>query len=116
MSGYLHGQNPDKVDEELNKIGKAVSETLAMLYEGSPVSSPGPRFKYHPASALFVVIGSPEEVEVARKIVLALPDTSSSKDPQYQPAMDEQFRRRYGLQPTPAPGVPNPPASGKVTH
>jgi hypothetical protein len=116
LSGYLHGQNPAKVNENLDKIMQAVSETLSLLHEGSPAESAGPRFKYHQSSALFIVIGSPEEVEVARKIVLALPDTTGSKDPAWQPGMDDAFRRRYGLPPASVPTAPNPPPDGRVTH
>ncbi len=116
MSGYVRGQNPEKVDDNLGRIINAVRETLQDLHEGIPTASAGPRFKYHDGSSLLIVIGSPEEVEVARKIVLALPDTSTSKEPGVPSGANDAFRRRYGLSPMPTPppanNVPAAPAPG----
>jgi len=73
-------------------------------------------FKYHPGATLVVIIGSPESVEIARKIVNALPgmfpaqaQANATRTPQ-QHAADDAFRARYGLAPrdpsAAQPGVP----------
>jgi hypothetical protein len=49
-----------------------------------------PFFQYHPGATLLIVIGNVDTVEIARKIVNALPGMS---------AVADEFRGRYGLEP-----------------
>ncbi|HSU56856.1 MAG TPA: hypothetical protein VLT36_22545 [Candidatus Dormibacteraeota bacterium] len=73
-------------------------------------------FKYHPGATLVVIIGSPDSVEIARKIVNALPGMfpaqaqANANRTAQQHAPDDAFRARYGLAPRDAsaaqPGVP----------
>jgi hypothetical protein len=59
------------------------------------------RFKFHSGASLLIVSGLPGEVEVARKVVLALPETSSSKaqSVSVDDATKAVFLRRYGTEP-----------------
>jgi hypothetical protein len=108
LSGYLHGQTAERVSDNLSQIQRIVIDTIEQLHEGAPAPVSRPHFQYHAGSSLLVVIGRPEEVEVARKVVLALPDASASRDANPPgPALNDQFRRRYGLPPA-GSGIPQP--------
>jgi hypothetical protein len=110
LGGYLHGQDKDKQDKSLNEITRFIEETLSDFDLGQDRRL-SLRFKFHSGASLLVVNGSPGDVEVARKVILALPETSSSKA---QPTSNEDaarasFLRRYGLTPQP-PQQPEAPA------
>jgi len=116
LGGYLRGQDKDKQDKSLNEITRIIDETLSDFDLGQDRLSL--RFKFHSGASLLVVSGSPGGVDVARKVILALPETSSSK---VQPSSNEDaaraaFRRRYGLdlatpqQQEPPAGVAAPPS------
>jgi hypothetical protein len=104
VGGYLRGQDKDKQDKNLSEIIRFIDETLNDFDLGRDRNS-SLRFKFHSGASLLVVSGSPGEVDVARKVILALPETSSSKA---QPSSNEdaaraRFLQRYGINPAPAP-------------
>jgi hypothetical protein len=110
LGGYLRGQDKDKQDKSLSEITRFIDETLSDFDRGQDRHS-SLRFKFHSGASLLVVSGSPGEVEVARKVILALPETSSSKTQSLGPddAARAAFLRRYGLNP------PQPePQAGEV--
>ena len=115
LGGYLHGQDKDKQDKSLDEITKFIDETLGDFDLGQDRRL-SLRFKFHSGASLLVVSGSPGEVDVARKVILALPETSSSKaqTSSAEDAARAVFRRRYGLDPA-TPQQPEPPAGAVAT-
>lgn len=104
LGGYLRGQDKEKQEKNLNEIMEIVEVTLRDFDLGRD-GIPSLRFKFHSGASLLIVSGSPGEVEVARKVILALPETSSSKaqSPSSDDAARAAFARRYGLNPAPLP-------------
>ena len=98
--GYLRGQDKDKQDKSLNEITQFIGETLSDFDLGQDRRF-SLRFKFHSGASLLVVSGSPGEVDVARKVILALPETSSSKAQtlSVEDATRAMFLRRYGIDP-----------------
>jgi len=97
--------------EGLEEIEQVLHSTIADFKNGPEDQ---PKWQYHRGATLLVVIGKPEVVEIARKIVNALPgmngvsQAASARDLAQQRAEDA-FRARYGLQRRPATqGQPNP--------
>jgi len=104
VSGYLRGLEKEKQEKNLNEIMQIVEVTLRDFDSGRD-GNPSLRFRFHSGASLLVVSGSPGEVEVARKVILALPETSSSKaqSPSPEEAARAAFARRYGLNPATFP-------------
>jgi len=119
-----------EVEKRLEELMKIVAETLQSLKQGSSVEYP--KFQFHRGANLLIVTGTRDAVEVARKVVNALPgqtDFGSSGGgggggggrsfggvggPGMSPEAQEAFRQRYGLArpgaPGPAPAPAAPPA------
>jgi len=76
------------VDEICNIIRDTISD-----FKGNAGDADQPKWQYHRGATLLVVIGNIESVEIARKIVNALPGMS---------AIADSARARYGL------GAPSP--------
>jgi hypothetical protein len=122
LSGYLEhlGKRDEKdISASLEQIMRIVSETLDQATQGKAEAGSQPSFKFHPGANLFIVIGSPQAIEVTEKVVNALPGVAGARG--YPPqgpdtrAVDDAFRRRYGLEPRPAEAGPAPkPASPPV--
>jgi hypothetical protein len=98
-------------DQALNEIGKILEDTISD-FNSDTGDANRPKWQYHPGATLLVVIGNIESVEIARKIVNALPGmsaiadsararyglgTPSSGDAASRAAAEEAFRARYGL-------------------
>lgn len=116
MGKYLQGND---WQEQVGTIKDILMETLQNLGE----SEDPPKLQFHSSAKLLIIFGSPEQLGVARRVVLALPEVTSSGSagmgssgmggaiappPPVSPLSPEQrelFLRRYGLQ----PGVPNAP-------
>jgi hypothetical protein len=113
LAGYLRGQDKDKQEKSLNEITQIIEET-AFDFDPGQERRLSLRFKFHSGASLLIVSGLPGEVEVARKVVLALPETSSSKaqSVSVDDATKAVFLRRYGLNPgnTPQQSQPESPA------
>lgn len=124
LSGYLI--HDGMIDEKqsaacVQEIEHVVNQTLAMLKQGSLAEDDHTDFQFHPGASLLIVIGSPEALDVARKVVTALPgvslpDARSVAAPrpgvEANPSADA-FARRYGL--LRSLRQPAPPASNPVT-
>jgi hypothetical protein len=132
-SSHQQGTNRPSEDQTLQGVQGMISETLDAFGMESAVNQPAPpAFQYHRGATMLVIIGDTESVEIARKIVNALPgmasvaDSSrarygleSARDPAAadRAAADEAFRKRYGLtrsvrpasQPATAAPEPVPP-------
>jgi hypothetical protein len=121
-------------EKRLAEVEQIILETIGALHDEEIEK---PRFQFHRGANLLIVIGSREAVEVARKIVSALPGQGNMTVAQEMVAPvkamspeSEVFRRRYGLAPAtglsqthnvidPATGVPTgtlktPPAQGEA--
>jgi hypothetical protein len=126
LSGYLQQQgkrDTKDVQDNLTQIEDIVVDTLNMLNKDESVNEAYPSFRFHPGASLLIVAGSPEAIDVARKVLTALPGlTPGLVTPNPRPAglpegvtaeqlqtERERFMKRYGLstmpgtQPTPAP-------------
>lgn len=123
LANYLRGNDPAKA---LTDIETILADTLRELDEnqaGSP-----PRLQFHRSAGLLIVMGSPDQISVARQIIMALPEVSSSAaSPAAQgvpptsasdAANREALMRRYGIVggiapqpvvPPPQPTAPAPP-------
>jgi hypothetical protein len=75
--------SPDRVEEEVHNVEGVITDTLAGFAEGSPGSVTLPNYAFHPGANLLVVIGTKQQLEVARKVVKALlnpADTGTADD------------------------------------
>ncbi len=109
-------QKDQRPEDNLEKIQKIVLETLQRANPDSFDQNRASDFAYYQDANLFVVIGSREAVDIARKIINALPgmasiDNSVASRYGLNPAAsagapEDAFRRRYGFTPSSAP----PPA------
>lgn len=99
MGGFVQGVGKDKADEKLNEVMMIIRETLLELGEKRGID-----YRYHSGASLLVMSGAPEKLEIAKRILLALPQVTPSRaDDPLSPARSQdavdQFRRRYGLPP-----------------
>jgi hypothetical protein len=116
--------------ESLREISATIAETIRDL-KGD--AGDQPKTQYHAGATLLVVIGTGETVEIARKIINALPGMPATSEeitgrfgansPRYQAPTarggrernaEDAFRARYGLAPRPDPNTTNPaPGTGQ---
>jgi len=95
-------------DQALEEIGMIIHDTISDFKRDSD-DADRPTWQYHRGATLLVVIGNIESVEIARKIVNALPGMSAIADsararyglgfksPEEKAAEEDAFRARYGL-------------------
>jgi len=100
--------------KSLEELERIVAITLESLKQGSSVEMPS--IRYHRGANLLIVTGTSEAVEVARKVVNALPGQAGQaagetgpSDPFGGSGMSPEFAKRYGLLPPTAPKAPAPP-------
>jgi len=83
LSGYLAGKEGNQIAETLDELKLILGESLHQVSAGSPpapsAADPAPSVRFHSSASLLVVVGTPPQIEVARKIILALPGTSPSQ-------------------------------------
>jgi hypothetical protein len=113
LRGYIAtvnaGQDEKAIEDSLRKVQEIVRDTLERLNQGS---AQGLDYQFHSGADLLIVIGPREAIEVARKVVEALPgqpvSVSSRPVPEPEPIgpnaqptdkQREMFMRRYGLLP-----------------
>ncbi len=80
LAGYLRGMQPEEVPEGLKELEGILAQSLDQVRARGSVaeSEPAPSIRFHEGAKLLVVVGSAEQVDLARKIILALPGTVSS--------------------------------------
>ena len=88
-SSHQNTTNHPSEDETLREVQGMISETLAAFETQSNQGEP-PSFQYHRGATMLVIIGNIESVEIARKIVNALPGMN---------AVADSSRARYGFEP-----------------
>ncbi len=83
LSGYLAGKEGNQIAETLDELKLILGESLHQVWAGSrpsPVpAEPVPSVRFHSSAKLLVVVGTPPQIEIARKIILALPGTTASQ-------------------------------------
>jgi hypothetical protein len=81
LAGYLQGKDPAEVPKALQEVEQILSQSLRQVRESSGFagSEPAPSIRFHERANLLVVVGTGEQIEVARKIILALPGTTPSQ-------------------------------------
>jgi hypothetical protein len=75
LSGYIQslGKVDDKViQQKLDEVQDMIMSTLKDMRIWNRTMEDAPNFKYHSGTKLLIVIGKPEAIEVARKIINAL--------------------------------------------
>jgi hypothetical protein len=102
--------------EGLDELQQMISQTVVDL-KGEEHPDNQVRWRYHRGATLLVIIGSPDSVEIARKIVNALPGMfpaqaqANANRTAQQRAAEDAFRARYGLAPRdPSAAQPGAPA------
>jgi hypothetical protein len=136
LSGYLtsgithagkQANDEAAIDQGLKTVQDIIKQTLAAVYyqEGTRLD-----YQFHAGANLLIVIGPRDEIEVARKVIEALPGQPTSVSARFRPEaaspalgadltekQREAFMRRYGLTPQrPQPNAgesPNPENSNK---
>ena len=108
----------NRVQRSIDQVKQIITETIAVVHQAQPGEADTPAFQFHPGAALLVVIGTRDAVEVARKVVNALPDQvgqapSASALPAAMPNGDAAFRARYGLPPQRTGTAPSPTPSAE---
>lgn len=94
ISGYLSslglGTNSDtQIEDKLDQIKGLIAHTVEELHTGESKRPDLPQFEFHKGTGLFIAIGSPEAIEVTRKIVDALPGQESAQLKKDQQLFDE---------------------------
>ena len=89
LSGYI--QTLGKVDDDIirQKIDDLLRLTRSTLVDDMKMSPEDqPNFKYHPGTKLLIVIGKPEAIQLARKIINALPGQEKQSFREMQDVLD----------------------------
>jgi hypothetical protein len=81
LAGYLHDKDEDQVAQALKEVELILAESLDQVRAGSGVfeAEPRPSIRFHQRASLLVLVGTAEQVDVARKIILALPGAAPSQ-------------------------------------
>ena len=94
--------------QSIDELTMIVGETIEMM-KNETQTPERPVFRFHRGANLLVVIGPRDSVEVARKIVNALPGMATpprAESNEARNAAMDAFRKRYGLD-----RVPQEPAA-----
>jgi hypothetical protein len=91
----------EKEQEALDRIELMIVQTITD-FKGEEHPEDQPKWQYHRGATLLVIIGSLDSVEIARKIVNALPGMLPGRgqpnvSTAQQHAAEEAFRSRYGI-------------------
>jgi hypothetical protein len=82
ISGYIHSLgNPsnDEIARNLAEFQVLIHQTLAQLHKDNPKPPPSPQISFHRGTSMLIVIASPEDIEVIRKFINALPGQSAAE-------------------------------------
>lgn len=100
--------------ESLDRVYQIVNETVRALKQDRVTPEDNLIWRFHSGANLLIAVGRQDDVEVARKVVNALPGMPNKIDLPpaggSSPQLDDAFRRRYGLGPAAAPTQPPPSA------
>lgn len=115
---HLRERDQNRREPDTSQIADMINETAAATKQEPPV------IRFHPGANLLIVVGTSEAIEVARKVVGALPGQVGHPPggqvggvgmvPPNPYLMDAELMKRYGIVPPPggmAPSgrVPRPP-------
>ena len=79
LTGYievLNTPNENVIAQKLDEVEQIIIQTLRNLEQrqnGESGSSQSPEFRFHAGTSLLIVMGTPQAIDVSRKIVNALP-------------------------------------------
>jgi hypothetical protein len=106
-------------DRGMSEIEQIIADSLAAMSQSASALKEPPQLKFHSGANILIVVGTPYQLDVVRKVISALPGQrgmagqtpANNFGPQNPgtPSQDQQdaFRRRYGLPPQGgAPAVP----------
>ena len=87
MSGFIANvwvsvpieKRDSATQSEFDAMESLIAETLDSLYPNDPQRAAHPEFKFHKGTKLLIVIGTPEAIDVARKVINAWPGQSPDK-------------------------------------
>ncbi|HOY59206.1 MAG TPA: hypothetical protein PK640_13860, partial [Verrucomicrobiota bacterium] len=81
LSGYLAGKEQNQIAETLDELKLILGESLHQVWTGTrqAQAEPVPSVRFHSSANLLVVVGTPPQIDIARKIILALPGTTASQ-------------------------------------
>ena len=102
-----HRDKPEALDRLLADLPKMILETCDMMKEADPALTQGAysaKFKFYPGAKLFIVVGTPDAIEVADHIIGALNGGNSS--------LNAGRTTWTGLKPLPSTFVGLSPAPG----
>jgi len=120
-----NGGDPTQNEKALPELRTIIEETVSSLRGNQVHAADIPEVRFHRGASLLVVIGRRQSVEVARRIVSALPEMPAfgaygpptdsrvaeetrRRGAEQRGLAEDAFRRRYGL--APAEGKPAPDA------
>lgn len=89
----LTGHPSDElIQQKLDEPEELIAQTLKMLHQGDAQAPPLPRYSFHRGTSLLIVVGTPEAVDVAGKIINALRSQSREnlQAPLDKPATSQQ--------------------------
>ena len=128
LAGHLQGKDSMQAAEALKEVQTILAESLEQVQAngGFVESEPNPSIRFHERASLLVLVGTPQQIDVARKIILALPGTTASQTETgmaygtgammggggFGGGMSEVMARRYGLRPRNVPNVPQAEEDG----
>jgi hypothetical protein len=121
LKSYLQQEgcgNQEEIDKALQQLKEVIADTFAAVQDQNAAETTAPTFRFHNGANLLVVIGDQASLDVARKVLTALPGVTrpdkatppSGMEAMHQDAR-EVMRKRYGL----APGAPEPSPAPAAT-
>jgi hypothetical protein len=124
IADYIQEGNKDQLDNKLETLKAIIEETAQRIRPENDNGRDASTFEFHRGANLLIVVGSPESIDAARKVVNALlkTETRTSPAPGGVPSagfnpymMDPRMMERYGLkfpQPTGSPKTQGQDLSG----
>jgi len=113
---HKSAKQEEDVPKSLEELNSMIRDAILQLNPNGFIESDFPSFSFHSGAHVLVVTGTQQAVEVARKIIRALPGEEvlqasfvgdrlrlvTTPEAREAEAADEAFRKRYGLKPRPA--------------
>jgi hypothetical protein len=119
-----HDNREEDASKSLEELKRMIWDAIANLKGNDASQSDMPSFSFHAGANVLVVTGTRQAVDVAQKIIRALPGEEilqagvAASTAETRAALEDAFRARYGLPPRPAlptrePRLPNDEALRK---
>jgi hypothetical protein len=79
LTGYLDGKDEQSTEARLHELEQIIRSTAKELSHRDFVGEEAPSFQFHPGAHLLIVTGTDDLVDIARKVVDALPNPDGRK-------------------------------------